>query len=492
MLRHLPVIVVVAPLLSAPLCILSNRFMPARLIALGTCLLTLACAITMLAATTDGFIWRYELGGWAAPWGIVYRVDAFSALLVLLIAGIASVVVLFSGRLATQEIAGRETYFFALFMLACAGFFGVVVTGDLFNIFVFLEICALASYALVGLKGGDKALLAAYRYLLMGSVGATFFLIGIGYLYMMTGTLNLEELATQLPGLTSSRTVLAAMAFIGAGLAMKIALFPLHWWLPNAYTFSFSPVSALLAALSTKVSIYLFIRLFFGVFGIDAVAAESSFDVVLFGLSSGAIFFASVAAIYQDDVRRIMAYSSISQIGFIMLGVSLVSTAGIGASVVYLFNHALIKCGLFLALGCVVYRFGSCRIVDFEGLGKRMPWTMAAIVIGGLSLVGVPLTAGFVGKWQLISVAFEANRWLPVLVVLAGSLLSLVYVWRLTEAAYLPQAPSVEAEKNTRCEAPAVLLVPVWLLIALNIYIGIDSSNLIRIATQAARGVVGE
>ena len=491
MLRHLPVIVVVAPLLSAPLCILSGRFMPARLIALGTCLLVLACAAILLAATTDGFTWHYNLGGWDAPWGIVYRIDSLSALLVLLIAGITGVVVLFAGRRGTWETPGRETYFFALLMLACSGFSGVVVTGDLFNIFVFLEICALSSYALVGLKGGDKALLAAYRYLLMGSVGATFFLIGIGYLYMVTGTLNLEELSERLPELMSSRAVLAAMAFISAGLAMKIALFPLHWWLPDAYTFSPSPVSALLAALSAKVAIYLVIRIFFGVFGMDAVAVENRFDVVLLAMASSAVVVGSVAAIYQNDVRRIMAYSSVSQIGFIMLGVSLVSTEGIAAGVVHLFNHALIKCGLFLALGCVAYRLGSCRIADFAGLGKRMPWTMAAIVIGGLSLVGVPLTAGFIGKWQLVGAVFEADRWFPALVVLAGSLLSLVYVWRLVEAAYLRQMPP-DNGGNIRCEAPASLLVPVWLLIALNVYIGVDSADLVDVAMQAARGVVGE
>ena len=466
--------------------------MPARLIALGTCLLVLACAATMLVGTTNGFIWHYELGGWDAPWGIVYRVDSLSALLVLLIAGIASVVVLFAGRCGTWEMAGREIYFFALFMLACSGFFGVAVTGDLFNIFVFLEICALASYALVGLKGGGKALLAAYRYLLMGSVGATFFLIGIGYLYMVTGTLNLEELSVRLSGLASSRAVLAAMAFISTGLAMKIALFPLHWWLPDAYTFSPSPVSALLAALSAKVAIYLLIRIFFGVFDMDTIIAESRFDTILLGMSLSAIVVGSVAAIYQNDVRRMMAYSSVSQIGFITLGVSLLSVEGAGASVVYLFNHALIKCGLFLALGCVVYRLGNCRIVDFEGLGKRMPWTMAAIVIGGLSLVGVPLTAGFIGKWQLVSAIFEASRWFPALVVLAGSLLSLIYVWRLTEAAYLRKPSSVNEMEDTRCEAPTPLLVPVWLLIALNVYIGIDSADLVGAAMQASRDIFGE
>ncbi len=494
MLRHLPVAVVVAPLVAAPLCVLLRRFMPARLLALGVTVFILVCAAAMFEQAAQGFVWRYELGGWPAPWGIAYRVDLLSALIVLLLAVVASVVALFAERRIVCEFDADGGYFFALFLLCLAGLLGITVTNDLFNVFVFLEISALSAYALIGLGRGGHPPLAAYRYLVMGAVGATFFLIGIGYLYMMTGTLNLDDLAQRVPDVAQTRVVVAAFAFISAGLAMKMALFPLHWWLPDAYTFAPSPVSALLAAVSTKVAIYLLIRLFFGVFGADLAFKSTGFDAVLLALSLAAIFIASVAAIYQDNIKRMMAYSSVSQVGYITLGISLASVSGVGAGLVYLFNHALIKGGLFLALGCVAYRLGGCGIERFEGLGRRMPWTMAAIVIGGLSLVGVPLTAGFIGKWHLIGAVIETGPGVAavslLVAVVAGSLLAAVYVWRLVEAAYLRPAPADDAG-DERCEAPFALLAPAWILIVLNIYIGFNSDGLVASAMEAARGVVG-
>ena len=489
MLRHLPVIVVVAPFVAAPLCVVFRHPALTRLLALGVCLVVLACAALMLDQAARGFVWRYELGGWPAPWGIAYRVDLLNALVVLLLAVVSSVVALFAGRHVAREFAGNSSYFFALFLLCMAGLLGIAVTNDLFNVFVFLEVSALASYALIGLGRGGHPPLAAYRYLVMGAIGATFFLVGIGYLYMMTGTLNLDDLALRVRGVADSRVVVAAFAFISAGLAMKMALFPLHWWLPDAYTFAPSPVSALLAAASTKVAIYLVIRLFPGVFGADAGFTGTGFSTVLLLLSLAAILAASVTAIYQDNVKRMMAYSSVSQVGYITLGVSLASVSGVGAGLLHLFNHALIKGGLFLALGCVACRLGGCGVEHFEGLGRRMPWTMAAIVIGGLSLIGVPLTAGFIGKWQLVAAVLEAGWWPLALVMLVGSLLTAVYVWRLFEAAYLRPAPAADTD-DERCEAPVALLVPVWILVALNVYIGFNSDGLAAMAMEAARGVV--
>ena len=491
MLDHLPIIVVIAPLLGAPLCVLCRDlpYAPRRL-ALAVSVLVFLCAAVMLQQAAHGFVWRYELGGWPAPWGIAYRVDLFGALIVLLVALVSLIVTLFSERRIVEGFTDAGNYFFALFLLCLAGLLGVAVTNDLFNAFVFLEISALSSYALIGLGRGGYPPLAAYRYLMMGTVGATFFLIGVGYLYMVTGTLNLDDLALRLPETFSHRVVITASAFISVGLAMKIAVFPLHWWLPDTYTFSPSPVSAFLAAVSTKVAIYFLMRLLFSVFGIELVFESVGVHRALLLLSVFAILFGAVMAIYQDSVKRMMAYSSVSQIGYITLGLSLVSVSGVGASLVYLFNHALIKGGLFLAIACIVYRLGDCRIEQFSGLGRRMPWTMAAVTIGGLSLVGVPLTAGFIGKWQLVSAIFETAYWPLALAVLAGSLLAAVYVWRLLEAAYL-RPPSADGTAETSSEVPLTLLVPVWILVVLNVYIGLNSEGLVTLAMNAARGIVG-
>ena len=488
MLYHLPVLIVAVPLICAPLCLLIRRTFPVWLLTIAACTFSLAGTVEILTAALHGEVLRYDLGGWRPPWGIAYLVTAANASVALLVSLIFTGVAVYARHSIPRELAGgRSDVFFALFLLLLSGSSGVVLTNDLFNIFVFLEIASLSSYALVACSPGGRAPLAAFRYLIIGSLGASFFLLGIGFLYAMTGTLNLDDMSARLPSIIETRTGLAAFAFITAGLMLKIALFPLHTWLPDAYTEAPSAVSALLAGTSSKVSLYLLLILLFRLFGVHLTTHILPFDTILMILSSAAIVFGAVTAMGQKNVKRMMAYSSISQIGFIGLGIATASVAGITAAFIYLFSHALIKTGLFLALGCVIYHSGSSTFHSFAGIGRRMPWTAAAVVAGGLSLVGVPLTSGFISKWHLIGALFEARQWFLIGLVLAGSLLTLVYVWRLIECIYRNGTP----EKTVR-EAPAALLIPVWLFIGLNLYLGVQAGSLVETARAAARALFGE
>jgi multicomponent Na+:H+ antiporter subunit D len=390
----------------------------------------------------------------------------------------------------THEIGADRSYlFYCCFLLFETGLLGVAATGDAFNLFVFLEIASLASYILVSFGRDRRALAAAYRYLILGTLGATFYLIGIGLLYQATGTLNFADLAERVALLSDSRTIRAAFAFLTVGVSLKLALFPLHLWLPNAYAFAPSIVTALLAGTATKVALYVLLRIFFTLFGVSFSFAAMPVEVVLIPLAMAAVFVGSAAAIFENDVKRILAYSSIAQIGYMVLGIALASVLGLTGSIVHMFNHAVIKTALFLAIACAVWRVGPPTLDAVAGLGRRMPLTMGAFVLAGMSLIGVPGTAGFVSKWYLVIGALERDWWWMALVIVGGSLLSVVYIWRIVEVAYFRPVP----EGAPSGEAPPLMLVPTWGLVAASIYFGIDtrySAGMARLAAESLLGLV--
>lgn len=307
-------------------------------------------------------------------------------------------------------------------------------------------------------------------------------------MYQMTGTLNMDDLARRLPEVEHTRTVFTAFAFVIVGVCLKLALFPLHLWLPNAYAYAPSIVTTFLAATATKVAIYLLIRFTFTVFGLSFSFTALPLQILFLGLGLAGIFVASTTAIYQQNVKHLFAYSSIAQIGYMIVGFSISTATGLMATLLHVFNHALMKGALFLALGAVMYRVGSVQLSQLNGLGRQMPLTMAAIVIGGLSLIGVPLTVGFVSKWYLILAAIEQGWWPVAVLILLGSLLAIVYVWRIVEAAYFRKPLT---ENNEIKEAPLSFLVPVWLLVIANIYFGIDTRLSVEVAQAASQGLFG-
>ena len=489
MLTHLPILQVIVPLMAAPLCLLLSRPRLAWLFALiASGLAFLISGLLLQQVMTSGTI-IYELGGWEAPWGIEYRIDQLNAFLLLIISAISTVVLIAADTSIKQEIpADKQTFFYILYLLSLTGMLGIVATGDAFNVFVFLEISSLSAYALIALGKDRRALWASYQYLIMGTIGATFILIGIGLMYQMTGTLNMYDLSVRLPEVDHTRTVFTAFAFVIVGICLKLALFPLHLWLPNAYAYAPSIVTAFLAATATKVAIYLLIRFTFSVFGLSFSFTAVPLQVLFLVLGLLGIFVASTAAIYKNNVKHLFAYSSIAQIGYMIVGYSVSTTTGLMATLLHLFNHALMKGALFLALAAVMYRIGSVQLSQFQGLGRQMPLTMAAIVIGGLSLIGVPLTVGFVSKWYLIMATLE-NGWWPVAVlILLGSLLAVVYVWRIVEVAYF-KPPLTTSE--TIKEAPLSFLIPIWILVLANIYFGIDTRLSVQVAQSAAQSLFG-
>lgn len=487
MTQHFPVLQVVLPLLCAPLCVVLRNGLAVRSLTLLVSWLSFGISASLLVEVHQHGPISYELGGWAAPWGIEYRVDALNSFILLIVTLTASIVVPIAPSTLAREVPKQKQHLFmAAFMLCLAGLLGIAITGDIFNIFVFLEISSLSSYVLISMGTDRRALTAAYKYLVMGTIGGAFILIGIGFLYMMTGTLNIADMAVRIQPVIGTRTVVVGFAFLTVGICIKLALFPLHAWLPDAYTFAPSMVTAFLASTATKVSYYLLLRVLLTLFGVGYAFSVMHVGRVLMPIALIAIFVASTAAIFQTNVKRLLAYSSLAQIGYMVLGLSLASVTGLTAGIVHVFNHALMKGGLFLAMGCVLFSVGSVRLDDMKGIGRTMPFTMAAIVIGGLNLIGVPFTCGFISKWVLLIAALEADAWWLAALMLAGSLLAAIYMWRIVEVAYFH-----EPLDTSRQEAPLGMLIPTWVMIIATVVFGLYTDLPLGAARHAAEFLMG-
>lgn len=490
---NLPVLPVVLPILAAPLCVILHRPRLAWPLAVLVAWLTFWASCALLARVLEFGTISYHVGNWAPPFGIEFRIDTLNAWLMPLVSGIGALVLTYAPRsLAAEVPPSRHGLLYAVYLLALTGLLGMTVTGDAFNVFVFLEISSLSTYALVSMGPDRRALVAGFRYLIMGAIGGTFFLIGVGLLYMKTGTLNMADLAERLPALRDSRTVLAGLGFLATGLSLKIALFPLHLWLPNAYTYAPSAVTAFLAATATKVSVYIVLRFFFTILGVGESLGNDAVREAIMTLALVGIFAASLVACFQDDVKRALAYSSVAQIGYILVGITMLSVDGLTGALVHMFNHALMKGGLFMVLGCVVLRVGGSQLADLRGIGRRMPLTAFAFVIGGLGMIGVPTTVGFVSKWYLILGALRSDLWHVAALMLASSLLAVVYVWRVVEVMYFQEpvdAPEIDEAKTE--EAPPVMLLTTLTMIGATIWFGLNTDLTVGIARRTAEMLLG-
>lgn len=491
---HLPILMVIVPLFGALLTTFLRWGIVAWFVALVVTLSLPAISIALLIKVLEtGQPIIYAIGNWPAPIGIVYKVDQLSAYILTVISLIGAVIMPFARRSIGAEIKEpAQSWYYTMYLLCLCGLLGIVITGDAFNAFVFLEVSSLSTYVLIAMGRSRRALLAAYQYLIMGTIGATMYIIGIGLLYVVTGTLNFDDLADRLrlaiaePGYRNA--ILTALGFVVVGVSLKLALFPMHVWLPNAYACAPSLATAFLAGTATKAAIYLLLRVIFSVFGVALTIDKLPIPEILFVLSIAAMFIASFAAIFEEDAKRMLAYSSIAQVGYITLGIALANQAGLTGSLAHIANHAIMKTALFLALGAVFYRIGSVMYSDIAGIGRKMPLTMGAFVVAGIGLMGTPGTAGFISKWYLAVGAMDAGLYSVVFLIVASSLISVIYIGRITEVVWFREPP--ECAKNAK-EAPLSMLIPLWLLALATLYLGFDTRATVDVAAKAAEVLLG-
>lgn len=484
-----PILIIIIPLIASFLNVIIGLWRkrlcyPLVVIALG---LSVILSILILNTVITQGVIHYRLGGWEPPWGIEYVIDHLNAYMLIIVSFMSFTIAIYSKRNIEKEFPEKAVYFYTIYLLLVTGLLGITITGDVFNLYVFLEITSLAGYALIAI-GRDNAPLASFNYLIMGTIGACFYLLGVGYLYILTGSLNMADLSMLLPGLYHSNVVLAAFAFFTVGIAIKAALFPLHVWLPDAYTYAPSTVSAFAASTMTKVGVYVMIRIMFTVFEPRFPIVMLPSTEILGWAASGAMIFGCILAIAQTDVKRMLSYILIAEVGYIVLGVSVANRMGFTGALLHILFDAFTMACLFMAAGAVMHKTGKTSIHGFRNLHRRMPLTMAAFSIAALSATGVPPFAGFFSKWYLVLGAIDAGKWIFAVFLLLSSLLVAVAFFKVIENIYFtPSGNARDGGKRVeiiRDEAPMSMLVPILTMAAGILILGFFSGKIVSAVIQ--------
>lgn len=492
--EQFPVLIVVTPLIFSFLVnvvgLWSRKLcFPLVLIALSACLVFAGGILDVVI--TQGKPVHYYLGGWEPPWGIAYYIDHLGAYMAVIVAFIAVVVAIYSKRSIEREVPEHKVpQLYTLFLLNVTGLLGITVTGDLFNLYVLLEIASFSSYALIAI-GEEGALIASFRYVVMGTIGACFYLVGVGIVYSMTGSLNMIDVSALLPHLYHSHAIAMAFTFFLIGIAIKMALYPLHVWLPDAYTRAPSAMSALMAPTMTKVGCYVLIRIMFSVFEPRFSIVYLPVTTILGWIAVVALIIGSIYAIAQSDLKRMLAYSTVAQIGYIVLGIALANKTGLIGSLLHILAEAFTKGCLFLVAGAIMYKLGMRHIDQFKNLFWKMPFTMIAFVIAAFSMIGIPPTCGFFSKLYLVLGAVEAKEWVFVGALLVSVILNIVYFFNVIKHAFFDPAESTSPngrvhEETTIDEAPMSMLIPIWIMTIGIVLLGIFSGKIISTVLQYA------
>ncbi len=488
-----PAIILLAPLFAAiAVSLLGGRWgsvcLPIVLAALG---LSLAVSVALLGQVAAGGEVVYKLGGWPRPFGIEFRIDPLNALLLIVVTTVSLLTAIYSIRAATTETPDKLPQFYTLFLLLVTGLLGMTLTGDAFNLYVLVEVASLTSYALIAMHS-KRAVLASFNYVIMGTMGASFYLLGVGYLYIKTGSLNMVDIGEILrgSGLYGSKTILVALMLILVGLWIKMAFFPLHGWLPNAYAYAPSSTSCVLAPLVTKVTVYVMVRMMMTVFGPEYIFSFLEWSPIVVWMAVIAIVAGSIMALAQINLKKMLTYLIVAEVGYMVGGVWMANETAFVGAFYHVVSDAFMTLCLFLAAGAIIFQTGKHTIPEMEGLFRKMPWTMVGFTIAGLSMIGVPPTCGFFSKWYLISGAMEAGHWGYVVALLFSSLINAILFFRIFEVAYFPkfdpQEESAEEETTGRAgEPPATMLGPLLITAACLLLIGIFNQEIVTLIRQA-------
>ena len=465
MSQHFPVLIVLLPLSAALLSPFFSYFhkQAGKWVAIASLFGAFVCSAGLLMQTVQdgGQAIHYWMGNWAPPLGIEFVVDPVNAIIVTMITFLAMMTAIFSTPFLKKSNWLYMGGYYTLMALLCVGLSGMTLTGDVFNLYVYLEIASLSGYGLIAL-GGSKGTLAAFRYLLIGTIAASLYLLGIGFLYAMTGSLNMADLSGLLQGQMDSPLIAMAAALFIAALGIKAALFPFHGWQPDAYTFSHPGAAPLISGAMSKVPAYAMLRFFFYLFGAQHLFVQHGLTVIGI-LGAIGIILGSVMAIAQDDFRRMLAYSSVAQIGYIAVGLAIGSVYGLIGAVLHIVNHAFMKGSLFMVIGGIQYRFGEFRISQLGQIHKKMPLTVVTLCIAALGMIGIPPTGGFFSKWYIMLGAMSTEQYIYVAVLVISSLLNAVYFFRVMENVFVNKDPQLKEINSPagKLELPLQMLIPI-------------------------------
>ena len=484
MSHQLPAILFLLPLFAAismPVVCLKHRHWSKSISLTILAAMVLVSILNLHNVVSHGEV-RYAFSGWTAPLGIEWVADGLASVILVLLSVLGLLGVVFTGPTSPKALGGRIVHYYTLILLFFSALTGIVFARDFFNLFVFLEVAAISSYALIGVAGG-RALFAAFRYLILGTIGASIYLLGVSYLYAVTGTLNMADMADKLPFLLGSKALVGGLLFIFIGLGIKMALVPFHSWMPEAYAYAPDSVSPIMASLLTKIVLLAWVRIIYWVLN----ASIAIFDIPILQLVAvlgalAAVIGASLA-LAQRDIKMMFAYGGVSHIGIILIGIGQGNQTGFVGGIFYLLNDAVMQAALFFIAGVAFYQYGVRTIDDLGRVGKQAPWLTGSLIVVALGMIGLPPTGGFFGKWNIILGALEASNYVSVAAVLLATLLTLAYFVKLFEGIFRQTSTRLDLQFG---EFPLSFKMTLGVTSAAIMLLGLFSSPIVQLLLNHA------
>ena len=484
MSHQLPAILFLLPLFAAismPVVCLKHRHWSKPISLTILAAMVLVSILNLHNVVNHGEV-RYAFSGWTAPLGIEWVADGLASVILVLLSVLGLLGVVFTGPTSPKALGGRIVHYYTLILLFFSALTGIVFARDLFNLFVFLEVAAISSYALIGVAGG-RALFAAFRYLILGTIGASIYLLGVSYLYAVTGTLNMADMADKLPFLLGSKALVGGLLFIFIGLGIKMALVPFHAWMPEAYAYAPDSVSPILASLLTKIALLAWVRIIYWVLNASIVVYGIPILLLVAVLGALAAVIGASLALAQRDLKMMFAYGGISHIGIILIGIGQGNQTGFVGGIFYLLNDAVMQAALFFLAGVAFCHYGVRTIDDIGRVGKQAPWLTGSLIVIALGMVGLPPTGGFFGKWNIILGALEAGNYVSVAAVVFSTLLTLAYFVKLFEGIFRQTSTRLDVQFG---EIPLSFKMTLGVTSAAIMLLGLFSSPIVQLLLNHA------
>lgn len=440
----------------------------------------LSSIIFVFVKNSEAYV--YNVGHFGAPVGIEFYVGNIEVLLATVFTFVAVMITWFSIYSIDGDVKeSRISLYYLLVNILIASILGLLYTNDIFNAFVFVEIGTIASCGIIVVKDKKENIKATLKYLIMSSLGSGLLLMGIAFLYSITGQLNLTYMHEALIKVYENypNAILISLGIFTIGIGVKAAMFPLHSWLPDAHSSAPTSSSAILSSLVLKGYVYLLIKIFYRVFGLDIVTQFPVLRIILI-LGSLGMIMGSIFAIFQKELKRVIAYSSVAQMGYIFFGIGLGTELGFTIAIFHMIGHAVTKSALFLISGAIIHNSGHKNVEDLKGIGKEMPLCLFLFLMCALSMVGIPVLPGFVSKWYLALATIETGELIFIIVILASSLLNAVYYFPIIINGFFGEDNLKDKVYKSK-EKKLKEMIPVILLVLSMIFVGMVSKNIISI-----------
>ena len=479
-------ILVVLTIVAVVLCFIKDNTLVKR-VALGGHIVALVLCVFMLMVTADGTSIRVIFG--AEPWNFYVLAGQLDAYMVTIFVGVSTLIIWASLSMIDHDIpSGRVRFYYALMCGLIASLCGIVIFENFFSIFLMVEVSSFVAVGIIIIKNKKENMRAGLKYLTLSIFGSSFILMGIIILYFLTNSLSMtgivEVISQNYVG--NESTVQNAFIFITIGAALKSALFPLHIWLPDAHSTAPSPSSAVLSSLVIKSYMFLYVKVIYKAIGVDILANDPILSMVLFWvmlIGGGAMMYGSIMAILQTDIKRMIAYSSVAQIGYIFLGIGMGTRLGLFAAMFHILAHAVTKAVLFLVAGSIIEQTGNRDIRKMNGLGRQMPITMCLFTIGSLSMIGIPLFVGFNSKWFFATSMIESQQIWLLAVLLLSSLLNGCYYLPIVVRGFFSKSDEETEDSSLKVkslERSVRDLMPIMVLAGLVVVFALVSNPIIH------------